>query len=400
MENFVSFLDGFIHSRKSDMLGLWRKLVNIDTGPGCERGLNDAADILCDRFARSCSSVERRKFDGAPDSIFAIRRGDGQRKGRIVLLGHMDTVFPEGTAKARPFSAAGDIVRGPGVLDMKGGLVQIAYVLEALEKARWHGLDVAAVISGDEETGHENSQEESRRLFAEAAEDAVALMCCESGLDDGALVTARKGVGEIVVTARGRSAHAGNDFERGANAIVAVAGKVVEIASLSKGVVTLNVGTVKGGLANNIVPDFAEITVDARFLDDAEWSLILERVEEIVSKVEVPGTVSSVRSRLEIPAMKETEKSLELLEYLSEVRKKISGKPLSGSAVGGGADSSFFAALGVPCLCAMGPVGALNHTPDEYAGVSSLFERTKLLAAAIAEFGRCQSMPFEPWADH
>jgi glutamate carboxypeptidase len=348
--------------------------------------LSDAADILCRGFERSRALVERRKFRGAPDSIIAVRKGYGLRKGKVVLLGHMDTVFPEGTAKARPFSIDGDVVRGPGVLDMKGGLVQIAYVFEALEKARWNGLDVAAVISGDEEVGHENSQDGSLRLFAEAAEDAVALMCCESGLDDGALVTARKGVGEIVVTARGRSAHAGNDFERGANAIVAVSGKAVEIASLSRGAVTLNVGTVKGGLANNIVPDFAEITVDVRFSDDAEWLLILEHVEEIVSRTEVPGTVTAARNRLEIPAMKETEKSLELLERVSEVSKRISGKPLSRMAVGGGADSSFFAALGVPCLCAMGPVGAFNHTPDEYAGVSSLFERTKLLAAAIMEF--------------
>lgn len=352
--------------------------------------MSDTADILCDRFAQSCSWVERRKFSGAPDSIIAVRRGNGQRKGKIVLLGHMDTVFPEGTAEDRPFSIGGDVASGPGVLDMKGGLVQIAYVFEALEAARWNELDVAVVISGDEETGHENSQDESRRLFAEAAEDALALMCCESGLDDDVLVTARKGVGEIVVTSRGRSAHAGNDFERGANAIVAVAGKALKIAALSKGTVTLNVGKVSGGLANNVVPDFAEIAVDVRFLDNAEWPLILERVEKMVSQVEVPGTVSTVRSRLEIPAMRESEKSLELLKCLSGVREKISGKPLSRATAGGGADSSFFAALGVPCLCAMGPVGAFNHTSGEYAGVSSLFERTKLLAAAIMDFANAQ----------
>ena len=386
MENSISFLHNFNHSREAEMPRLWQKLVDIDTGPGCERGLSDAAEILCDRFERSCSLVERREFRDAPDSIIAVRRGNGKRKGKIVLLGHMDTVFPGGTAESRPFSVVGDVASGPGVLDMKGGLVQIAYVLEALEEARWNELDVAVVISGDEEVGHENSQDESRRLFAEAAEGALALMCCDSGHDDDVLVTERKGGGEIVVSVRGRSAHAGNDFERGANAIVAVAGKAIGIAALSKGAVTLNVGKVRGGMANNVVTDFAEITVDVRFLDDAEWPLILERVEKIVSRVEVPGTVSTIRSRLQIPAMRESERSFELLKYLSKVREKVSGKPLSGATAGGGADSSFFAALGVPCLCAMGPAGAFNHTTGEYASVSSLFERTKLLAAAIMEF--------------
>jgi glutamate carboxypeptidase len=386
-KTLTEFLSEFVDSRRYEMTALWQKLVDIDTGPGCASGLNEAASVLSDRIGASCSFVRREKFNGAPDTVVATRNGNGRKDGRVVLLGHMDTVFPEGAAKERPFSVRADIATGPGVYDMKGGLVQIVYALEALDAAGWRDREVVAVISGDEETGHRNSVEGSDKLFSEAARGTAALFCCESGLSDDSLVIARKGVGEIVVTTRGRSAHAGNDFKSGANAIVEISGKVAEIASLfgEDDAKTLNVGLIRGGMASNSVPDFAEITVDVRIQDAADWSVVLRRVAEVTSKTKVPGTSSSMRSRLEIPAMKPSGETMKLLKYVSGIREKISGGTLRGASVGGGADSSFFAARGVPCLCAMGPVGASNHTPEEWASVSSLFERTKLLAEAVME---------------
>lgn len=386
--SFCLFND-FLNDSRRGMIDLWRELVNIDSGPECFEGLERVAKILAERLNRLGLSVETRKFEGAPSSIYARRAADETCGGKIVLLGHMDTVFPEGTAAARPFSTCDDRVTGPGVLDMKGGLVQILYALEALNLANWYERSIDVVISGDEEVGHERSANGSRELFDEAGRGAVALFCCESGREDDTLVTARKGVGEIVLTTHGKSAHAGNDFWSGANAIVELANKIADIAALNDGengekTVTLNVGTIRGGMANNAVPDFARATVDVRWADNDDWPRVLSQVERIASRVRVPGTWTETTSRVEIPSMQPSGESHRLLEYVSAIHEKITGSPLRGASVGGGADSSFFAAAGVPCLCAMGPSGAHNHTQGEHASISSLMTRTLMLTEAIS----------------
>ena len=294
---------------------------------------------------------------------------------RIVLLGHLDTVWPVGTLSRWPFERDGDRITGPGVFDMKAGLVQLFAALESLDD-----LDgIAVVVNSDEEIGSLSSQQ----LIEETCRGSRAALVLEPSAD-GALKVARKGIGMYRVEIVGRAAHAGLEPEAGVNATVEAAHQVLTIAGLARPEIgtTVTPTVVQGGSTVNTVPATASIAVDVR----AETADELQRVDLEMSTLvaRLPGaSVKALAESVRMPL--ERTASAELFARAQRLAAALGQPALEGAAVGGASDGNFTAAIGVPTLDGLGAVGGNAHAEGEWASVSALAERTALVAALVRD---------------
>jgi len=304
----------------------------------------------------------------------------------VLLLCHMDTVFPRGTLERMPYREAGGKIFGPGILDMKSGIV---ISLAALEEARRGGLTrtVSLLCTSDEEIGSESSREHIERLAGESE----MVFVLESALPDGSLKTWRKGGGTFRVTTRGRAAHAGGDHEHGRNAIEEMAHQILRIQTMTDYAVgtTVNVGTVRGGTVSNVVPDEASIEVDFRILLPGEWS----RLEKAMSALQpvLEGTAIEVSGRLNRGPMPFDDTMKATFEKVKSIGARL-GLNLRAGGSGGVSDANFVAALGIPVIDGMGAVGADYHSEREFILADSLPERARLLAALLQEWLRVEKI--------
>ena len=295
----------------------------------------------------------------------------------ILLLCHMDTVFPLGTLAKFPYAEADGKIVGPGTLDMKAGIV---IALAALEDAQRSGLrrPVTLVCTSDEETGSLTSREHIERL----AKEAALVLVLEGGLVDGALKTWRKGVGEFWVRTKGRAAHSGGDHEKGRNAIEEMAHQVLAIQRLTDYAkqTTLNVGVIQGGTVSNVVPEEAVIQVDVRVMQPGEWERLETEMKAL--KPVLDGTSIAVSGGLNRPPMRFDETMKATFEKASSIAAQI-GMDLKAGGTGGASDANFVAPLGIPVLDGLGAVGEGYHSDREYIFADSLDARIKLVAALL-----------------
>ncbi|MGE5774984.1 MAG: M20 family metallopeptidase [Chloroflexota bacterium] len=295
----------------------------------------------------------------------------------VLLLCHMDTVFPLGTIQTFPFRESGEKITGPGTLDMKAGIV---IALAAIEEAQKSGLTrpVTLLCTSDEETGSHSSREHIERL----ARESSLVLVLEGGLIDGALKTWRKGVGEFWVKTRGRAAHSGGDHEKGRNAIEEMAHQIIAIQKLTdySRQTTLNVGVIQGGTVSNVVPEEASIQVDVRVMQPGEW----ERLEGEMRRLKpvLDGTSIEVTGGLNRPPMPFDETMKATFEKARSIAARI-GMDLKVGGSGGASDANFVAPLGIPVLDGLGAVGEGYHSEREYIFATSLAERVKLVAALL-----------------
>jgi glutamate carboxypeptidase len=306
-------------------------------------------------------------------------------RGAVALVGHLDTVFPPGTFEG--YRKDGDLARGPGVLDMKGGLVVIAYALKAL--ASTGGLDAVApvrlVIVADEEVG----SPEGQGVIAAGVTGSACALVFEAGRKGDAIITRRKGTGGMTAIAHGKAAHAGNAHQEGANAIWAVARFVDGVQRLTdydRGV-TVNVGKVAGGQGKNTVPDRAEAQLDLRFCTKADGDALVERVRAAAAEASagLAGTRFELHGGVSRVPLERTDASAALLaEYAACARVHGLG---GGEAplIGGGSDASTTSGLGIPSIDGMGPRGSGFHTKEELIEVASLVPKAQTLARFIAQ---------------
>jgi glutamate carboxypeptidase len=295
---------------------------------------------------------------------------------KVLIVGHHDTVFPLGALDARPFSVKDGKVTGPGVFDMKGGIVLAVHALTLLDD-----LDgVELLITADEEVG----SKASRALIEERALACGAVLVMEPSADGGALKTARKGTGTFEVVVHGKAAHAGLEPEKGINSLVAAAQLITRIATFGdpeKGTtVTPTVAT--AGTADNVVPAMTKVRVDARVNVAGEK----ERVEHLMATLssDVPGAGVEVSGGLERPPMQESS-STSLFAVAQSAAATTGLGEVSGIAVGGGSDGNFTAAIGVPTLDGLGAVGGGAHADHEFVLVDTMIDRARLVAAILAE---------------
>lgn len=301
--------------------------------------------------------------------------------GAVLLVGHHDTVFPKATFHG--FREDGALLRGPGVLDMKGGLVVAAYALAALREAGLLArVPVRLVSVADEEIG----SPEGRTLVLDAARGASCALVFESGRTGDQIVTRRKGIGAMTVVAHGKAAHAGNNHTDGVNAIWAMAEfiqRAQELTDYERGV-TVNVGKIAGGIGKNTVPDRAEALVDVRFLTARDGEQLLGALRDAAeaAAARVFGARIDVQGGISRMPLEKTDASAALMaEYALAARQSGLGAD-EAPLIGGGSDANTVAAVGVPAIDGLGPRGKGFHTVDEFIERDTLIPK----AAALVRF--------------
>lgn len=298
----------------------------------------------------------------------------------VALVGHLDTVFPPGTFEH--FRVDGDLRRGPGALDMKGGLVVVATALRAI--AETAGLSaippLRVVIVADEEVG----SPEGQGVIREAIAGATACLVFESGRAADAIITRRKGTGMIKAVAHGKAAHAGNLHHEGRNAVWALARFVDAVQRLTdydRGV-TVNVGKFTGGTSKNTVPDRAEALIDLRFCthEDAERLVTAVRAAALDAGVALEGTRLEIEGGVARPPLERTEGSVALMEAYAEAARASGLGAGEAPLIGGGSDASTSSAMGIASIDGLGPRGKGFHTEDEQIEVATLVPKAQALA--------------------
>jgi glutamate carboxypeptidase len=368
----LSWLSGQLPAMES----LLRRLVEQNSWTGNVAGVNAVASMVAGELSASGVAVERIPGGARGESLCFASPAPGPF---TFLIGHSDTVFPPGTFEG--YRAEGGRAFGPGVLDMKGGLVMGIFALRALSRAGLLArIPVRGIFVGDEEVGSPGSQP----LTVARVRGASAALGLESGRSGDLVVTRRKGIASLDARAEGVAAHAGGDHEKGRNAIWALSRFVDRVQALTdyaRGL-TVSVGIVEGGTTRNTVPARARCEVDVRFLSPADGEEVLRRIDEAAREAALPGTRVEVVRAGTRPALVRTDASAALAAEYGECQREEglgSGEaPLSG----GGSDASVTGAAGIPSIDGLGPRGAGFHTHDEYIDLGSLVPK----AAALVRF--------------
>jgi glutamate carboxypeptidase len=370
----------WLQSQLPQFLADLQTLVNVDCGTANKAGVDAVGRLFREQLrATGCNLTEFPLTDYG-DCLLATWRGSGQ--GRVLLSGHLDTVYPIGTAAARPMRIDGGRVYGPGANDMKAGLLAGLYAVRALQQAGFADFErIDFFANTDEEVGSPASPD----LYRDVAAQADVALVLECGRINGDIVSARKGCSTYRFTVRGRQAHAGVEPQRGANAIVELArciGELTALNGLHEGT-TVNAGVIGGGTASNVVPDLAWADVDTRFVTTAAGMALDQAVRRVASRTSVPGTRIEVSGGVERGPMEKTAASALLVELARGVAAEL-GFTFADIQTGGASDGNYIAALSTPTLDGMGPVGGHDHSPDEYLELESIVPRTAMLAGLVA----------------
>jgi glutamate carboxypeptidase len=362
------------------MVALLAELVNIDSGSYNKRGVDRVGERLRTRLEAAgipCEVVPDATYGDGIAARVPARGGDRP----IVLMGHRDTVFPDGTAARRPFRIDGDRASGPGVADMKAGLVMNTFVIETL-----HRFGAPCPLTGLYTADEEIASPSSRPLIEAEARNARAVFNSEPGRASGNLVSRRKGAAFIELEVTGRAAHSGAAHADGVSAIEAMARKIQRLHRLTDYDLgtTINVGLMQGGQSVNTVAPRATAAIDVRFPTLNIMEKILGEVRDICLCCEFPGSDSRILREGSFLPLEQDEASRQLLE-LYGVSAKALGFEVAGEATGGSADSGFTAALGTPTLCGTGPVGGNAHSDEEWCRIDTLVPRAQALALTVLD---------------
>jgi len=353
-------VNSFTENREGG-LEVGRRLEALFRVPGME-----AAPVPSSRYA------DHRVFRSAGSS----------RLTPVALIGHLDTVFPPGTFEG--YRVDGALRRGPGVLDMKGGLVVVAFALRGLAEAYPGGLGalppLRIVVVSDEEVGSPEGAGVIRRSIGGSS----AALVFESGRAQDAIITCRKGTGNVSVVGHGKAAHAGNAHAEGKNAIWAIARWVdaaQQLTDYAHGV-TVNVGTVAGGIGKNTVPDHAEAHADIRYLTRADGEALVQRLRDAAARAaaSVPGTQLELSGGVNRDPLERTPANLALMEEYARAARAAGLGSGEAPLIGGASDASTSSSMGIASIDGLGPRGRGFHTVDEQIEVETLVPKAEALA--------------------
>lgn len=379
-----------IAARASDFTDALETMVNVDCGSYTPSGVNRIADLCQQRMEARGWAVERRSHLPGEDlpalGDLLIGRLEGGGGTRVLMIGHTDTVFDPGTAAERPFRIDGDRALGPGVSDMKGGLLTGFFAVEALQDAGFDGFGrITYICNPDEEIG----SPWSRDVIAEEATGADVALVLEGARENGDIVSARKGVSDYKIELIGRAAHAGVEPERGRSAVLEAAHKTVALQALNDRWpgVTVNVGVVGGGTRSNVVAERCVLEVDVRSPEAEALEAAEQEVERIAGTHTVPDLTSIVTGGKWHRPMEKKEAGERLAKLAIEVAAEL-GFELRDAATGGASDANTTSAAGVPTLDGLGPVGGDDHGPSEWLDLTSVVPRVALLAGLISRLDR------------
>jgi glutamate carboxypeptidase len=367
------------------------RLVNVDCGSYTPAGVDEVGRFVGAYFEHIGARVEHRPDPAGRlgGTVVSTIDGGPDAGPRVLLIGHMDTVFEPGTAAERPFRIDDGIAYGPGVTDMKGGLLTGLYAIAALRgELGPTGLPferLTFIANPDEEIGSPTSTPHIR----EAAADSDVCLVLECARANGDIVSARKGIADLRIDVHGRAAHAGVEPEKGRSAILAGAHLVTAVHALNgrwPGV-TANVGVFKAGTRPNIVPDAAHLEVDLRGVMKADLEAAVDAVREIAAAPAVPDVTLTIETLARWWPMEKLEASGRLVEHAGALAGRL-GFEARDAATGGASDANTTSGMGVPTLDGLGPIGGRDHSPDEYLEVDSIVPRTTLVAALLLAIAR------------
>jgi glutamate carboxypeptidase len=385
--DMITRLQEILHRREPELFGLLRLLVLIQSGTENKAGVDRVGRSIrefLDPLPLQTRVVARQKVgDHLVFSTPAASRG-----GYILITGHMDTVFPEDTTFDW-YKEDTDNVYGPGVIDMKGGLVvTMAAVSVLAELGLLADMPLVLLFNSDEETGSLTSSS----LIEELAARACCGLVTECGGLDGAVVTGRRGKAGFRLQVQGRAGHAAFAGSQKASAVLELCRQVIRLEELNdpdRGIV-VNVGVVKGGIGPNTVAEHACALIDTRFCQSEDGTRLRRRMEDICENTWIPGTSNSLQLTNRRPVMEQTAANLNLYGIIQGQAEKL-GITICREVRQGVSDASNIAGLGVPVVDGLGPIGEFDHSDREYMRKDSLVERSCLLAASILEINRQRS---------
>lgn len=365
---------------------LLEQLVQIDSGTGDVAGLSAIGSVLQAELERIGATVERvpARAPAIGDNLVATLRGTG--RGRILLMAHMDTVFPHGTVAERPYRVVGDHGIGPGAGDDKAGIVSGICALRVLQELRYHDYaQVVFILNSNEETGSVGT----RDLIGAAARESDVAINLERGVPPDGVEVARKGSAVITIEVAGRAAHSGLEPEKGRNAAIEAAHQALQLGSLADSAkqTTVNVTIIQAGNAINVIPDRAIVKADVRAFFPEEFDRVEKGLQGLAANSSVPEVQVKAAMTRNFPPWPRAASTDDLLIRAQKVYAEIGGT-LTGVPVGSSADIAYAAQAGIPSIDGIAIRGGGAHGIDDYADLSSITPRVYLLTRVLMELGR------------
>jgi len=362
-----------------------RPLIDVDCGTYTVDGIKFVADQFEAKFAELVGWQVKRVDCGKAGVGLEIRNKPEAEHIDVMLIGHMDTVFPVGTAELRPMTTDAEKAYGPGVSDMKSGLLNVVYAMRNLDPSVLDKLSICICMNPDEETGSLDSVD----WIQATAKHAKNVLVAEAARADGGLVKARKGMARYKMTFSGVAAHAGNEPENGRSAITEMANWIIAINAMTnfESGTTLNVGIVSGGAGANIVPDHAEAIVDVRFWSNSEYDDVDTELHALTQRPFVDGVSIQLEREAYKPSMVPSEQTQGLMTLVEQAADELA-IDINWKEVGGGSDANNTAILGVPTLDGLGPIGAGFHSDQEYLLLESIEPRIKMLMRVLEKLAK------------
>lgn len=374
-----------LQKEQEEMEQLLRQLVKIESPSVAKEGVDQVSNCIkefCDRCGFHTTSFV---FPKAGATLIVDSAIEAQDPSPVLLLAHMDTVHAIGSFGTEILTEDENFFYGPGVFDCKGGIVIALYVMKTLAETGYNRHPVRLILSGDEETGHIFSEEQGIQKILEYAKGGIAAFNCESGMMDGRIAVARKGIFNVSYLIHGVAAHSGNAPEQGRNAILEAAHKVIAVEQLTdfQGT-TYNCGVIHGGKTSSTVPDECRVDICVRFREKKAAETAMKKLQEIAEKIYIEGTVTEmIVTAAPHGPMEDTEENRRLFEKYRQAVEETGGMPVIPYMAGGASDSFYTTEARVPTICGVGIRGSDNHSPKERALKESLAERTQALLATI-----------------
>lgn len=391
----AEILIDWLQQQEGTMIGLLETIVNIDSGsydkPGVDRVIEVIQDFLTDygvenqlipRANHGNSLIAFVPGNTGADTLPEGDLFDGHPLGgHTLLMGHADTVFPRGTVAQRPFTIRDGIAYGPGVADMKSGLVMNTFVALAFHKFGFNRRPVYVLYTGDEEI----ASPASRPIIKKYAAGAATVLNAEPGRATGNVVTMRKGAMFIEFEVHGKAAHAGGNYSAGISAIDALAKKIIklhELTDLEQGITT-NVGLIEGGVSLNTIAPHAAAKLDVRYPDTVDHEELKKRIDAIIAHTgNEQGATGAVVAEGSFLPLSPTDGNKQLFDDYVQAAHSV-GLEIAAESAGGSADSGLASVAGAPTLCATGPVGGNYHTDEEYCVIDTIVPRAQTAALTI-----------------
>lgn len=375
-----------IETRHKIFLTDFETIVNIDSSTDNKSGIEKVARFFEKRFAGIGFDTQVLFLGDQKVPCLYAEHSPSEKPFDIMFLGHMDTVFPTGEVEKRPFSIKGNRAFGPGVCDMKGGLLVVLHVLETLKhEGLLDSLSVCVTFNGDEETGSHASKDWIMST-AKKCRQTFVFEPCRPGYR---FVLQRKGGGQFQVVVKGQEAHSGADPEKGINAVVELAHQIVKINQLNQNELQTSAHTtvITGGDKVNIIPNMAQAWVDVRILKREEKERIETFFRTLPEHPHLNGAQIMVHGGIDRPPMEPGDGTRKLWDLIQSTGENI-GLPMEAISTGGCSDGNYTSAAGTPTIDGMGIVGANSHRADEYAELDSIDQMVFLVAQVCKAIGQ------------